>query len=127
MRVVVESVHELLHVLVDHGVLHYFAIPLFQLFLRGKFAVQQQVSDFQKSAVLGQLLDGIAAIPQDAGVAVQVGDGAVAGRGVHEGRIVGHQAEILRPRLDLAQVHGAHGAVGNRNGIGLVGPVVGDG
>ena len=33
---------------------------------RGQFAVQQQVGDLQEGALFGQLLDGVAAVAQDA-------------------------------------------------------------
>ena len=38
--------------------------------------------------MLGQLLDRVPAIAQDPGVAVEVGDGALAGRGLHVGGVV---------------------------------------
>ena len=124
--IVVEAVHELLHVLVGHGVAHDFALPVFQLFRRGQLAVQQQVGDFQEAALLGQLFDRVAAIAQDALVAVQIGDRALAGGRIHERRIVGHQTEIVRPGFDLPQIHGADGAAVDRDGVCLLGTVVGN-
>ena len=125
--IVVETVHELLHVLVGHGVAHDFALPVFELFRRGQLAVQQQVGHFQESALFGQLFDRVAAIAQDAFVPVQVGDGTLAGGGVHEGRIVGHQAEIFGAGFDLPQIHGADRAAVDRDGVRPLGAVVGDG
>ncbi len=74
------------------------ALPGLELLRGGQFAVQQQVGDFQEAALFRQLLDGVAAIAQNAFVAIQIGDRALAGGGIHEGRIVGHQAEIVRTR-----------------------------
>ena len=50
-----------------------------------------------------------------------------AGRGVGEGRVVGHQAEVVVGDLDLAKVHRADRAVRDRQLVGLAGAVVGDG
>ena len=74
--------------------------------------------------MLGQLLDGVAAVPQDALVAVEEGDGAAARGRVHECRVVGHQPEVVGVGLDLAQVHGADRAVGDRKFVRLTGPIV---
>ena len=75
--------------------------------------------------MLAQLLDRVAAVLQDAGVAVDVGDRAAARGGVHVRGVVGHQPEVLLVGLDLAQVHRAHGAVLDRQLVGPAGAVVG--
>jgi len=78
MGVVVEAVHELLDVLVDHGVAQHFAVPIVQ-FVRGRqFAVQQQEGHLEKRAVLGELFDRITAIAEDAVIAIEVGNCALA-------------------------------------------------
>src|SRR5205085_2026034 len=74
-----------------------------------------------------QLLDGIAAIFEDALVAVDEGDGAAARGGVHECRVVGHQSEVLVADLDLAQVDGADGSGGDGEFVGFSGAIVGNG
>ena len=48
--------------------------------------------------LLGELLDGIAAVQQHAGIAVDVGDLAVGGRRHPEAGIVGEDAEVLVDR-----------------------------
>ena len=48
----------------------------------GQLAVDQQVGDFEERRVLRELLDRVAAVAQDARVAVDIGDGGAAGRGV---------------------------------------------
>ena len=84
-----------------------------QLVLRRQLAVEQQVGGFEIGALLRELLDRIAAVFEDAFVAVDEGDGAAAGGGVHEGRVVGHQAEVVVVDFDLAQIGGADGLVGD--------------
>jgi hypothetical protein len=53
--------------------------PLVELGLVRQLTVQQQVGDLQERGALGQLLDRVAAVLEDPGVAVDVGDGAAAG------------------------------------------------
>ena len=77
--------------------------------------------------MLAQLLDRVAAVLEDARVAVDVGDRAAAGGRVHVRRVVGHQPEVVGIDLDLAQVDRAHGAVRDRQLVGLPGAVVGHG
>ena len=48
----------------------------------------------------------------------------MAGRGIHEGRIVGHQPEVFRAGLDLTKVHGTDGATEDRYCVALLGPIV---
>ena len=75
MGVVVESVDEpLAHVLVDERVMGDVEHPLIELRLVGELTVQQEVRHFEVGRVLGQLLDRVAAVAQDAGIAVEVGD-----------------------------------------------------
>ena len=71
--------------------------------------------------------DRVAAVFEDALLAVDVGDRAAARGGVREGGVVGHQAEVVGVGLDLAEVHRADGAVADRQLVGLAGAVVGDG
>ena len=85
-----------------------------------------QIRGLEIVAVLGQLLNRVAAIQQHALVAVDVRDGAPAVRGVHERRVVRHQAEVIRPGLDLTQIHGADRAVLNRQLVLLARSVVDD-
>ena len=80
MRVVLESLHELLDVLVQHRVEGDLANPGLELRLGRQFAEQDQVGGFEEVALFGELLDGVAAIEQDALVAVDEGNGAAAVR-----------------------------------------------
>ena len=124
--VVAEALHELPDVLVHERVDRDLVDPLRERVERRQLAVDQQVGDLQVAGVLAQLLDRVAAVLEDAGVAVDVGDRAAARGGVHERRVVGHQPEVLLVDLDLAQVQGAHGAVGDRQLVGAPGAGVGD-
>jgi hypothetical protein len=110
----------------EHGVMGDLMDPILELAGGGQLAEQDQVGDFEEGAMLGQHFDGITAVAQNAPIAINVGDRAPAGGGVHEGRVIGHQAEVFRASLDLAQVHGADGAVFDWQGIGLAGTVIGD-
>jgi hypothetical protein len=119
MGVVLKPLHQLLDVLVQQGVLRDFVGPGLELFFGGQLSEEDQVRGFEIGAVLGQLLDGIPAIPEDALVAVDLGNRAPAGRGVEEGRVVGREAEsptawiclrsVARPRRpdgDFARLPG---------------------
>ena len=90
--------------------------------LFGQLAVQQQVGDLEERRLLGQLLDRVAAVAQDAGVAVEVGDRRLAGRGLHVRRVVDEQVGV-----ELTNRRRRKDAVGDRNGDGLAGSIVGDG
>ena len=125
--VVAEALEELLQVLVDVGVVGDVEGPAVELGPGRQLAEDQQVGDLEEGRALAELLDRVAAVFEDAGVAVDVGDRGAAGGGVGEGRVVGHQPEFVLVDLDLAQVHAAHGAVLDRQLVGLAGAVVGDG
>src|SRR5262249_58551573 len=82
---------------------------------------------FEIGTLFGQFFDRVTAIAKNSLVSVYVGDPADARGGVVERRIVAHQAKIVGIHLDLAEVHGADGAVGDGYFVGLAGAVVGDG
>jgi hypothetical protein len=126
VRVVLKPLHQLLDVLVQHRVVGNLARP--RLHLRGgrQLAEQDQVRRFEKIALLRELLDRIAAVEQDALVAIDVGDGAAAVGRIHERRVVRHQPEVVRRCLYLAQIHGADSAILNRQVVLLAGTVVDD-
>src|SRR5574341_2237489 len=113
MRVVLEALHELLGVFVDVGVNTNKFDPFRELVLGWQLAIEKEIGGLEVGAPLGELLDGISAIFEDAAVAVDLGDGRAAGRGVREGGVVDHEAEIVFAGLDLAEVHRLDGAVGD--------------
>jgi hypothetical protein len=77
----------------------------------GQLTVQQERRRLEERRVLGELLDGVAAVLEDALVAVDERDAARGGRRVHERRVIGHEPEVGVLDLDLAQVHRADGVV----------------
>ena len=82
MSVVVEALEEALaHVLVDEGVVRDLVTPRRELVCSRELTVDEEVCHFQVVRLLGELLDRVAAVPQDSGLAVQVGNGALAGSG----------------------------------------------
>ena len=124
--VVLEPLHQLLDVLVQHRVERDLLGPVLLLLRGGKLAKQNQVGRLEEVALLRELLNRVAAIQQDALVAVDVGDRAAAVRRVHERRVVRHEAEVVRLFLDLAQVHRADRAVLNGQLVLLARAVVDD-
>ncbi len=127
MRVVAEALHELLDVLVHERVDRDLVRPLVELLLAGQLTVDQQVGDLEVARALGQLLDRIAPVLEDAVLAVDERDRRAARRRGHVGRVVGHQAEVVLLDLDVAKLGGTDRAVLDRNLVLLAGPVVGDG
>jgi hypothetical protein len=108
VRVVAERVDELADVLVHHGV-HRDLVRV-----KSSSPLRVGSSPFSRSAdvsrndeLLGELLDGVAAVLEDALVAVDERDAARGGRRVHERRVIGHEPEVGVLDLDLAQVHRA--------------------
>ena len=72
--------------------------------MRRQFAVEQQVGDFHEARLLGQLADRIAAVEQDAFVAVDIGQRAFAARGRGEAGIVGEHAGLAVELADVDDV-----------------------
>ena len=65
------------HLLVHHRVAGDAIVEIGLLRGGRQFAVEQQVAGLEEVAVLGELVDRIAAIEQDARVAVDIGDLAI--------------------------------------------------
>ena len=104
VRVVAEAVEELRHVRVHVGVEAHLLLPRLELVARRQLALEQEPRRLEEARVLGELLDRVAAVAQDAGVAVDERDPAARRGGVEEGRVVRHQPQ-------LAEVGGADRAV----------------
>ncbi|MDT4863357.1 hypothetical protein FQZ97_980580 [compost metagenome] len=126
MRVAAEAAQEELHLLVDHGVVDHELVEVAALFFVGQLAVEQQVAGVEVVAVGGELLDGVAAVQQLTLVAIDVGDGRLAGGGGQKAGVVGEHArlrvqlaDVDHVRADAAGVHrhlDAGAAVGERQG-----------
>src|ERR1044071_2739817 len=113
MSVVVKPVDDLFDVLVDERVIGDVFGPAFELSRRWELAIQQQVSDFEISALLRQLVYRITAILEYSLVAIDERDATLARRRVHERRVVRHQTKIVVRDFDLTQIHGLDRAVLN--------------
>ena len=98
VRVVPEPLEELRHVGVHVGVLADVLFPPPERVGLRQLALQQQVRRLEEAGLLRDLLDRVAAVAQDAGVAVDVGDGAPGGRGVDEALVVGGVAGLGQQR-----------------------------
>ena len=99
--VVVEALEEpLADVLVDERVGGDLVDPGVELVPVGQLAVDQQVGDLEVGGPLGQLLDRVAPVAQDAGLAVELGDGALGGCGGAEG---GSRNQMLGRSFDQAE------------------------
>ena len=125
--VVAERVEQPLEVLVDDRVVGDVVRPVVELGLVRELAVDEEVGDLEVGALLGELLDRIAAVLEDAFVAVDEGDGAAAPRRVHEGGVVRHQAEVVAVDFDLPKVERLDRPILDRDLVRLPGAVVGDG
>ena len=95
MGVVLEPLHQLLDVLMQQRVLRDGIGPVLQLRCGRQLPEDDQIRRFEVVAVFGQMLDRVAAILEDALVAVDVRDGAAARRRVEKRRVVGHQARVV--------------------------------
>ncbi len=74
MRIAPEALNRSGHLLVDHRVMGDGMFEFAALGVVRQFAVIEQIAGFDEVAMLGQLVDGIAAIEQNAFIAVDVGD-----------------------------------------------------
>ena len=106
VRVAREPVEEPLEVLVEQRVPLDLGGELLQLIGRRQLAVDQQVADLDERRLLRQLLDRVAAVAQDACVAVDVADRALRRRRVDE-------ATVERGVAGLGQQRTQRDAVGS--------------
>ncbi len=122
MGVVVEPVDEpLAHVLVDERVVGDVEAPLVELGLVRQIAVDEEVGDLEERRVLGELLDRVPAVAQDAVVAVEVRDRRLARSRRQVRRVVHEQVGV-----ELPDRRRREHTVGDRDGDRLAGAVVGD-
>src|SRR5215471_15156153 len=124
MRVIVKPVYELLDVLMYEGMVCDVPLPLLQFRSAGQLAMEKEVGHLQVVAALGQLLDRVAAISQDAAVTIDESYRALARRRVHEGRVVAHKSEVAVGDLYFAQVFGRYRVMLDGNLVLLPGPVI---
>ena len=85
----------------QHGVIGHTLAEFLILRGIGQIAIQQQVGNFEEARLFGQLFNGIAAIEQDAGIAIDIGNGAFAGSGR---AIAGVEGENTKIAIELADI-----------------------
>src|ERR1700730_2490798 len=88
VSVVVEPIQEFLYGLMDKRMVRDVVSPLIELRAIGQFPVQNQIGCLEVGAFLGQLLDGISAVSQDAFVTVNECYLAMAQGRITEGRVI---------------------------------------
>ena len=96
-----EAREEALQRFVQHGVHANRVGEFFVLALGRQFAVEQQVADFHVVGLLRQLIGTVAAVQQLALLAIDKGDGRLAGAGRGKARIKGKPAGV---RIQLAHI-----------------------
>jgi hypothetical protein len=101
MGVPPEALEEAVELGVQHGVVGDHVLEFGELGGRRQFAMQQEVADLQEARLFGQLLDGIAAVEQDALVAIDKRDLAFARGCRGEARV---EREAVRVGVELADV-----------------------
>src|SRR5262249_51834847 len=126
MSVVVKAVDEFLDVLMDESVVCNSVLPLLELGRGRQFSVKDQVGHLEVIATLGELLNGIAAVAQNPLVAVDKSYSAPARRGIHECRIIGHEAKIISGCLDFSKVSRSYRSILYRHLILLASSVIHD-
>ena len=104
VRVAAEAAEQELDLLVQHGVVGHTVHELVELGLLRQLAVQDQVGDLEERAVLGQILDRVAAMQQDALVAVDEGDLRAAAGGRGEAGVVGEHPGLAVELADVDDV-----------------------
>ncbi len=128
MRVVAKAVHEALDVLVHHRVNLDVVLPDAEVLEVGQLAFYDQIRGLEIVALLGEFLDGIAAVAEDSPFAVDEGHFAAARRGVDECGVVGHQAEVVGAAANLAKLRCAYdAALLDGDLVGLAGAVISNG
>jgi hypothetical protein len=95
MRVAAEALEETGHLLVHHRVACHATRRNLPSAPWSAARLKQQVAGFEEVAMLGELLDRIAAIAQDASIAIDIGDLGLAAGGRHESRIDSECAGVL--------------------------------
>src|SRR5205085_5016487 len=92
--VVSEAVEKLRHVRVHVRVHANLFLPRLELLTSWQLALEKEPRGLEEARVLGELLDRIAAVAENAGVAVDICDAASGRRGIQERGVVRHEAEL---------------------------------
>lgn len=111
-----EALVETLDVLVQQGVLRDLVLEDGELVDRGQLAVDQQGGHLKEGGALGQLLDRVAAVAEDALLTVEIGDGGFIGGGISISAVQRHQTGLGAELPDVEALV-ADGAVDHRVGV----------
>ena len=119
MGVAAEALEEAVHLVMHHGVARDAIVEIRLLGGGRQLSVEQQVAGLEEVAVLGELIDRVAAIEQDALVAVDIGDLRLGCCGRGKAGIVGEHPGLA---IELGDVDDARadGAFFYRQFHGLV-------
>ena len=88
----------------QHGVIGHTLAEFLILRGIGQIAIQQQIGNFEEARFFGQLINGIAAIQQNAGIAINIGDGAFAGSGRAIAGVKGENPKIAIKLADIGNL-----------------------
>ena len=126
MRVVAEPLHQTLEVLVQERVVGDVVCEPGKRVAGRQLTVKQEIRGLQVRALERQLLDRVAAVPENPCVAVDERHGASDRRSVQERRVVAHQSEVVVVDLQLPECLRADRPILDRHLDRLTGAVVGD-
>ena len=118
MGITTEATQEEGHLLMHHGVHGDSAFELSVLLCIRKLAIQQQVTGLDEISMIGQLVDRVAAIQQNAFLAIDIGDVGLAACCRGETRIVGEVTALAIERRDVDDARAKRSAI-DRKFVGL--------
>ncbi len=101
MRLPREAREEVLHVLVQQGVVVQPVGEGIQFLLVGQVAIDDQEADLDERGLVGQLFDWNAAVAQNAFLSIEKGNPALAGTGVSIARVHGDVAGLSPELADV--------------------------
>ena len=119
MRIPAEATEELADLLMHHRVARDLVAEGLQLLRGRQLSVQEHVADLDEVALLGQLVDRIAAIEQHAFVTIDIRDRALAACRRLEARVVGEHICIGIEFADVDDIR-TNRSLGYRQFNGLV-------
>jgi hypothetical protein len=101
MRIAAETPEEILYLIMQHGMARNHVLKICQLLLGGQGFIQQQIANFQKAAVLRQLLYRITTVEQRACIPIQIRNFTGTTSGRHETGVVSEITQFLVQFTDV--------------------------
>ena len=105
MRAVRERVEESAEVFVQEGVPADALVECGELVDARQITVDEEIGHLEIGRAFGNILDRVSAVPQDALVAIDVGDRTLGRRGVHEPLVEGGESGLLGEGRDVDTRH----------------------